>query len=598
MTPEPEYNARTTPAADVAETFIPPSPHFEKLLGRNHSILFGPRGSGKTTLLKMLTLRALANWEHASASSYITQIRFNAAYVPADVMWGRQIQSLRVPPNVRDSIFVVHTIRAIVRAMRDAVEFERRGISKELSRLTVQLAPAGEENFVKIVAKEFRLEPSLNSILGLELALDACINDAVEGRLTSSFLVETLPSKISFLVTAFNGITNDQERRWALLFDELEIAPPTIQSFLLTGIRSFDERLIIKLAIAPFMEDVGFAKAPTAPSLFHDYHPIPLTYANKQEALEFSSALFSRTFERLEIDASPLGTVFELPTGRTQFGRRSHARSRKSRVPEEFRSLALKDDSFRKYVEERGLFSESYKFSEDNIAQDIRKVLPIVSARDFYLRKFEDGHVVANRSRKTDGLYAGYPSIVEITEGNPRAILTCVVPLAQEYKTLLARRKGFLPVPRLLQSKAIRRVELLLTSLLQANPLDHPGFESAKGLLGFVDQIGRAFEDRLLRRPFATDYVSTFVIDRDIPKHIVNALGKAINAGAIINVPSPESTADAILKDILGKRFRLSYSLAARYRLLLTLGDSVSLASLLRDMRGVNLIETQKNLFG
>jgi hypothetical protein len=342
------------------------------------------------------------------------------------------------------------------------------------------------------------------------------------------------------------------------------------------------------------MDDVGFDKKPTSPQPLHDYHTIQLTYPNKDDATKFGAELFTRTFERIGVESPILEVMFESPQGVAQFGRRTKQKRRG--VPDEFRALAVKDESFRNYVDERNLFSPNYKFDEVNIAQDIRKVLPIVVARNYYLRRFEGQHVVANRSRKSYSLYTGYPSIIEITEGNPRAILTCVGPLAQEYQENLEKADGFVPVSRSLQTKAIRRVELLLTSLLQVVPLDLGGFEAGKGLLGFVDSIGRAFEDRLLRRPFTTDYVSTFLLDENVSNPVVNAVGKALNTGAIIHVPHPDSGPDALLRGLRGQRFRLSYVLAARYRLLLTLGDRINLSTLLLEMRGVDVGEPQQNL--
>jgi hypothetical protein len=243
------------------------------------------------------------------------------------------------------------------------------------------------------------------------------------------------------------------------------------------------------------------------------------------------------------------------------------------------------------------LFSSEYVFNENNIARDIRKVLPIVIARDYYLRLFDEGRVVANRSRKSHLLYTGYPSIVEITEGNPRAILTLVGPLAQEHLQLAVNSNRVPPISYALQSQAIRRVELLLTFLLQVIPLDIGGFEPGKGLLDFVDQIGRAFEDRLLRQPFSTDYVGTFVLDENVTSAVVSAVGRAVNAGAIIHVPYPEGGPDSLLRGLTGQRFRLSYALAPRYRLLLTLGDRVSLSRLLFEMRGLNIAHSQPSLF-
>jgi hypothetical protein len=203
---------------------------------------------------------------------------------------------------------------------------------------------------------------------------------------------------------------------------------------------------------------------------------------------------------------------------------------------------------------------------------------------------------VANRSRKTNSLYTGYPSIIEITEGNPRAILTCVAPLVQAIFQNGPPNEQPFPISVALQSQAIRRVELLLTSLLQVIPLDLGGFEPGKGLLDFVDQIGRAFEDRLLKGPFLTDYVGTFTLDASVTRTVIGAVGKALNAGAIVHVPHPESGPDALLRGLKTQRFRLSYALASRYRLLLTLGDRVNLSTLLLEMRDIN-ISGQSNLF-
>jgi hypothetical protein len=594
-----EYNARSIPAADVARTFIPPSPHFGRLLSRNHTLLLGPRGSGKTTLLKMLTARALESWKHAQAYSLAPQVTFNAAFVPADVAWGKQLDavgSLSFTPSKKDAAFVLHTLRAIVHAMREATELGRRTVQPHVAHLAIAMTATQEEQFVRLVTPSLNVEPALNTLLGLEIALESRLDAINSGEEAGSFSVDAFPSKITLLVSAFNGIIKDDDRRWALLFDELEIAPPQVKSFLLSGIRSFDERIVVKLALAPYMEDVGFDRSPASPQPLHDYQTIQLTYPNKEDATNFSSELFSRTFERVGIDASALEVMFEFPEGGAQFGRKITRQKRRG-VPDEFRSLAIKDESFRKYTEQRQLFSPSYAFNENSIAQDIRKVLPIVVARNYYLRKFEGEHAIANRSRKTPSLYTGYPSIVEITEGNPRAILTCVGPMAQEYQEDLRRAEGFTPVSRQLQTKAIRRVELLLTSLLQVVPLDlGSGFEATKGLLGFVDQIGRAFEDRLLRRRFSTDYVSTFLLDESVTGAVVGAVGKALNAGALIHVPHPDSGPDALLRGLRGQRFRLSYALAARYRLLLTLGDRITLSSLLLEMRGVDVGDPQQSL--
>lgn len=584
MSHELAYNARTVPPRDVARSFIPPVSHFEGLAAPNHTLLLGPRGSGKTTLLKMLTLRALRNWHHPKAITLIGSIRFNAAFIPADVAWGKQIESLdgsSVAGKRKEAAFVLHALRALVSAMREAVDLGRSDCPAHLMHFAVNMTTPQEISFIKLVSASLNLRPVLETLLGLELAFDAMLDGISSGGSGEGYSTESFQSKLSLIISAFNGVTNDEDRRWALLFDELEIAPTTIKNFLLTAIRSLDQRILIKLAMAPYMEDAGFERTPGAAQPLHDYHTVQLTYPNKEDAAEFSSELFRSAFLRMGSGEVDLEKLFDGPTDALGFGRKPHETARKVRIPAEFRSLAQKDESFCNFVNERNIFSKTYIQNENNIARDVRKVLPIVIARDFYLRRFKDGESVANRSRKSHELYTGFPSVMEITEGNPRAILTLAAPLAHELRMGQADMTFRKTISSAAQSSAIRRVELLLTSLLQVIPLELGGFHAEKGLLDFVDRIGRALEFRLLRAAFTPDYVGTFVLDKNAEPSVYGALGRALNAGAVIHVPFPGAHADNLLRGLGGQRFRISYALAPRYRLLLTLGDRVNLSRLL-----------------
>lgn len=595
-----EFNARALPAADVARFFVPPDPHFAQLLSRSHTLILGPRGSGKTTLLKMLTVPALTAWTHPKAEFFSSQIPFNAAFIPADIAWNTQFYATEVLnfyPARGEAAFVIHTLRALVRAMREAIGLGRKPMANYLVHLSASLTDAEEESFVRHVATALEIRPSLNTLLGMQLSLEASLNDLYSRGEDSRFTADSFPSKVAMLISTFNGMIGDDDRRWALLFDEFEIAPARIRAFLLASIRSFDERIIVKLAIAPYMEDAVLEQTPTSPHPLHDYHTVHLSYPNKSDANHFSSALFLTVANRLGMNIRSLDRLFDSRPSPDQFGRRSLRRDRRPTIPAVFHTLSAKDDSFKRYVDERNLFSSDYKLSESNLARDVRKVLPIVISRDYYLRLFSSGKVVSERSRKSYELYTGYPSVVEITEGNPRAVLTLLAPLAEEYRQFAADADSSYTISVGSQSEAIRRAELLITSLLQVIPLDLGGFEVAKGLLDFVDQIGRALEERLLRRPFSADYVGTFVLDDNVAPAVVRAVGKAINAGAIIHVPYPDSGPDSLLRGLRGQRFRLSYALAPRFRLLLTLGDRVNLSKLLMDMRGLNVTDMQPTLF-
>ena len=600
MSYEIEFNARSIPAADVARSFVPPEPHFIRLLNRNHTLLLGPRGSGKTTLLKMLTVKALTNWDHPSAAENAKKIAYNAAFVAADVAWGRQLDSLgglAMSPHRKEAAFAIHSLRALVRAMREAIHLGQQDAPEHLRHLAVAITPKQESNFVKSVSSHMGLQPRLDSMLGLELDLQGRLDSINNGLHDNSFNINTFQSKLSYLITAFNGEVGDDDRRWALLFDELEIAPAAIKKFLFSSIRSMDERIIVKLAVAPYMDDSGFDFGPESAQSLHDYHTIELTYPNKEDANNFSSSLFRKTFQRSGIEYEPLRALFELPLNKASFARRTSRISAPEGIPSEFISLASKDASFKKYADDRLLFSESYTFNENNVAQDFRKIQQIVLARDYYIKSFHDGQTVAHRSRKSHDLYIGYNPLLEITEGNPRAILTLLVPMIQEYKFFIGALTKFTPIPVEMQSRAVKRVELLLTSLLQVIPLELDGFDPGKGLLDFVDTIGRAFETRLLKQAFKADYLGTFILDENLTQDVAKVVGKALNAGAIVHVPHKDSAPDIILRSVKNKRYRLSYALAARYRLLLTLGDSISLSGLLRESKGSSVSLFQPSLF-
>lgn len=595
-----EYNARSLAPNEVAKSFIPPEPCFSKLFSKNHSLIVGPRGSGKTTLLKMLTVRALQNWQHPDAHEYAQQISFNAAFIPADIAWGKQIEALDEDKSIhlrREAAFVLHCIRGIVRAMREAVDLGRKdAIPTHVAHLAVSMSEYQETNFVNIASVALGLTPLLPSLLGLEIGVETALNSVAREGL-DQFSHATLPSLLSTIVTAFNGIIDEPDRRWALLIDELEIAPTKIKKFLLSGVRSFDERIVVKLAMAPYMEDAQFGDSPTSPHALHDFQTVPLTYSNKADASQFTKALMEKTFERLGFETKYLGDLFE-PPKEGGFGHRRSSKEGHGKIPAEFESLAEKDDSFADYMKRKGLFDKAYKFTENKVAQDIRKVLPIVIARDFYVRHFRSERGTSHiRPRKSYAAYTGYPTIAEITEGNPRAILTLVTPLAQELHLSALRHEKLLPVSSGSQANAIRRVELLLTSLLQVIPLDVGGFEAGKGLLDFIDQIGVGLEAKLHKGKFRTDYVGSIRLDYDASNDIIKAVGMALNAGALIHVPNPGGSSDNLLRGLTGQRYRLSYALAPRYSLIPTLGEAIWLSSLFRESGNAQLTAAQTSFF-
>jgi energy-coupling factor transporter ATP-binding protein EcfA2 len=539
MSYESPFNAKRSSPREIAGSFIPPGSHFQKIASNDHTLILGPRGSGKTTLLKMLTTQALNSWKHPQADELIERVKFNAVFIPADLAWGAQLEALSAldfHPGRKEAAFVIHTLRALIFSMREAVELGRGDIRPSLQHLVVNLSVKKEEEFVRLMAHALDVAPLINSLLGLELSLEAELNQVRIAQNLQRFSVESLGTQISTVVSAFNGLTDDNHRRWALMFDELEIAPKRIKDFLLYSQRGFDERIIIKLAIAPYMHDFRIVNDGNSPNSIHDYKTVQLTYPNKEDALSFTIELFRSIMTSANILTENIPSMLDRPSDTRGFGRSFSKPIKRDSIPDEFISLSKKDVSFRNYVDNRKLFSTTYVFNEQNVARDFRKILPIVTAREFYIRRHDAGFRSSTRSRKSYELYAGFPSLFEMTEGNPRAILAMSNSIVDEVMQKVRSRKNISKISTTIQVKSMSLVETLLTTLMQAIGIEVSTSKAGKGLLDFLDEIGEAFQDRLLREEFTADYVGTFLLDSDVSEEAVAAVGKALNAGAIIHV--------------------------------------------------------------
>ncbi|HEY2446656.1 MAG TPA: hypothetical protein VGI20_13055 [Rhizomicrobium sp.] len=597
-----EFNARALKPADVAKTFVPPASQFERLVSLDHHILLGPRGSGKTTLLKMLTLPALANWTHPKAEHYRSSIHFNSAFIPTDRAWSAQSESRPTISHLGEMAFSIHTVVSLLVAMQQAVDLGRRSPSGALSRLAVSVCSELEVEIARTIAATLGIEPVVPSLLGVELALR---NRLLELRSTLStdtptnkFFAKSLPDLIVPIISAFNSLTGDPERRWAFLFDELEIAPTEILNVLINSLRGRDNRIVLKLAMSPFHKDLSYIRNLQNPQLGHDFHVVNLTYARKNDAMTFSADFTRQIFTKFKIGSDTLDSLFE--RSKLQMAR---IREKDSYVPDVFFALAEKDPSFRQYAEDKKLFEKSYSGIEDERAADIRKILPIVLMREYSNRDADESLTTARglrskrRSRKAPfELYAGMPSMIEITEGNPRTILTLMVPLAQELAVLREQdAEAMIPVP--VQSDHLEHVTYILESLVRAIPTPLDGMYARRGLLGFLNMIGEHFESRLLDSEFEPDYQGSFTVDSDASENIVNAVGNALNAGALIFLPDHEIDTDSLLFGLRGKRFRLSYQLNPRFRLPLILGFSISLGSILKRSDREKFVRSQSSLF-
>lgn len=595
------FNARNLSPYQVAMRFIPPS-HFDDLVLRRHSLVIGPRGSGKTTLLKMLQLPALAKWQHPQADHYRRVMDFSGIFVAADVSWGAQLEALgqrKLPQETTRllglSAFTTHVLIAFIDAMRYCTSQELRGVPA-LEHQYADLPKEEEAVLVGQLAHNWKASPLAPSLHGLKLALRNRLSEIAEvarreaGRAASHtldsldryrYLLIGFLEAVVFGIEAFNELAKSPDKKWALLFDELEIAPRDIRQNLFMALRSTDQRLIFKLSLSPYHEDAEVLKGSSSAMSGQDYQPIELWYPRKEAGYAFSASLLRSMLHEIGCDPVDPATIF----GRSDFdaGDEDQALNRSAyrpgtRLHKRLRELAKRDESFRAYLRDNSVDLDSiHKLSETTRAGLVRKITSIVAVREAYRSKTpQKGNVVrSERSRKNPLLYTGSTSIFAIAEGNPRWFIGLIGPLLRQY------REHRHAVDRRIQAREITTVANRFRALLRTIPYLPNATQSkrSRGLLSLLDGIGERFHENVVINEFTAEPVLSFTVDSGTAPELLQALGRALNAGAVILVPDEAS--DALLSSLRGKRFRLSYMLAPGYRLPLTLGRSASLSQIL-----------------
>ena len=379
MTPSifESFNARALEPDQVARTFVPPQ-HYRTLTKRAHSIIIGPRGSGKTTLLKMLQQPALEAWKHPESDYYRSTIDFSAVFVATDVSWGRQVQSLgygKLEPEIHKlfgiAAFTTHVLRSLVTAML----YRARPIESPtlVHHRRVSLDQEGEVNLSSELAKVWKLQPTLPSLLSLKQSLSARLLTIREqagqeaydspadrsSRLRAhSFLHMHFLESVIAGIELFDDATGVRGGRWALLFDELELAPPWIRHQLLQSLRSMDSRILLKLSMSAYAEGLDQFDSTLSASPDHDFDTIPLWYAHKEAGYQFCRELWDAMVREkglVEIPPERLLGQSRFDTPLEEWSETGTAYAAGSRIGRRFWRMARNDKSFSDYLAGRGI---------------------------------------------------------------------------------------------------------------------------------------------------------------------------------------------------------------------------------------------------
>jgi hypothetical protein len=579
------YNARFLEPREVAETFVP-SHHFYRLLERSNSLVIGPRGSGKTTLLMMLQEQTLEVLRNRSPDLQIPDNNFTGAFIPTDITWSKQLETLasaNVPlyksTLLTDIAFTLHVLRCLLSAM----EFRCK---------KVNLANHVESDIAKTLSDCWKLERSCLSLASIRYLLLSQLNKvhatvhptSASGRegevcnVLDAFPRLDLLSSVSLAVEIFNDFTGNSDRKWALLFDELELAPSQIRKQLMSYLRSVNNKLLFKLSLVPFSDEIRDLSSFMSASEQNDFSVIQLWYSNKNDERSFSRKLWKQLVKNSRLEnRNPeeiLGTsIFD--TDPRDWQKNETAYHKESRQLRRFRSLAKKDLTFQQYLDKEGIdLDEVESISPERRAATVRKVSGIVAIRDSVLseRSSKDG-TLAKRSRATLEIYSGANAMFAMLEGNPRwfkaVIGDLILAMTPNQKTIRASK----------QARAIEKASERFRALLRTIPCPKVNDVSPQqGIITLIDTIGDYFSKELTKIPFTPDPHNSFAASSDSDEQLIRSLGAAINAGALVWIP--KSDADIVSSDLRGKRLRLTYLFSPFYRLLLRTGKQISLTTI------------------
>jgi hypothetical protein len=577
------FNARWLSPEEVALKFIP-VPQFQRLVHSGHSVLLGPRGCGKTTLLKMLTAPAINIWEKRKRKAYESNPfeypKFEAIYIPSDVRWLYELKELPNEPilDSHKALLVqrVMVTISVLNALLESIGSANYITDDDKTRLSKEIIDAF--NLKSTVPRFFDIKKTLSktvhTIRGALNYRDSSSIDHVLKEISPLFFGHALDTPLVVCTLILDLFGNKLPfDKWALCYDELEIAPDWLRNELFESLRSVNQNCFLKLTCTPLLPS-GLRSAPES---VDDFKPIRLWFSHMKDANTFCENLthsfLQSCFSNIKVTPDKFFSFTNI-SEKENPEEEIHTYDRNSAIYIAMKELVKVDESFKEKLFYHGInpndpYTDSIKLRDSFF----RKIKPIVLIRHAF---FKDEGL---RSRKAVIIYSGKQAIYAMCEANPRWLLGLLNDMYDKW--LSHPRYDNEGVPCLSQNdqaKALNASARKFQALLSATA--SPDFTTRQGnksLLQFINVIGEFFKNEILGKQIKLDPFGSFTVDHDATNE--RTIEKALELGAIVYVGKSD---EEIPRQIKGSRFRLSYMLSPIYRLPFRNYPSLSLHGIYR----------------
>lgn len=568
--PHETFNARNYTFEEVADRFVPTG-DFARVAAKHHSVLLGPRGSGKTTLFKMLTLTALHRWQDSRSEAYRTKLPFYAVYIPSDILWHHQLEYIE-KNLVEAPVFQKASSRAavITNIFQSLIETFQGILRKE-----VPVNTEAEIELCKFIIEQWQLGPTLPDLSTIQISLEGrmanirtLLNRVVDHQYSDEDM-ESLPDwyyydflpKLGVVCSKISQLFSLSKSRWALCFDELELAPVWLQEELFEMLRSTDQRFLFKLSASPIPRILGRTTA----NQLDDFKLVRMWPHSSNKYRHFCDDLTKRLLSDRFNCAIDTESLFDSAHNR---GNEDYSEGTENWAL--LKRAATWDRSFVKFLKGRQPPVDPTNPVPDSIDQCDRvhrKAKPILRWREAYLKQGKSGRL-QKRSRKgaIPELFSGFDAIYSVTDGNPRRVIAIASRLADHVRFDKYDRVRLIPYET--QAEILHSFSNQYSAYIKTIPDAYfTGSGKTISLFELLKDLGSYFHQQVCGNEFHLDPYGSFIIDEWLPEELLEVLRSAAWHGAIVHIDADAKKMDSRIQ---GKRFRLSFSLAPSFGLLMS----------------------------